>query len=148
MSEHKISLTWRRESPDFSYQNYNREHLVHFKNGKTMEVSAAAQFLGKPGFIDPEEMLVAAYSSCHMLTFLAITARKRLVVDSYEDAAVGYLEKNSVGKLAITRIELSPNIVFASDTPSPEELKKMHERSHEECFIANSCNIIGTVRER
>jgi organic hydroperoxide reductase OsmC/OhrA len=145
MSEHKITLKWDRESEDFAYKTYNREHSVSFKNGKTIELSAAAEFLGKPSFIDPEEMFVAAYASCHMLTFLAIAAKSRIIVDSYEDSAVGYLEKNAQGKLAITRIELFPKISFEGETPSAEKLAELHRLSHDECFIANSSTVAGSV---
>jgi organic hydroperoxide reductase OsmC/OhrA len=145
MSEHRISLKWDRESEDFSYKTYNREHEIRFKNGVTLNASAAVAFLGKPDCVDPEEMFVAAYSSCHMLTFLAIAAKKNLVVDSYEDAAVGYLRKNAEGKLAITHIELSPVVQFTGNSPSAAELAEMHTKSHEECFIANSTKVEGSV---
>ncbi len=74
-----------------------------------------------------------------MLTFLAIAARRRLIVDSYSDSAVGYLEKNPNGKLAVTRVILRPRISFPEGTaPSAEELEKLHHLAHAECFIANS----------
>jgi organic hydroperoxide reductase OsmC/OhrA len=73
-----------------------------------------------------------------MLTFLAIAARKRHTVDSYRDAAVGYLEKNAEGKLAVTRVLLRPRIVWADDAPAREDLDRIHELAHENCFIANS----------
>ena len=74
-----------------------------------------------------------------MLTFLAIAARRRLIVDSYSDSAVGYLEKNPNGKLAVTRVILRPRIAFSEGTaPSAEKLEKLHHLAHAECFIANS----------
>jgi organic hydroperoxide reductase OsmC/OhrA len=74
-----------------------------------------------------------------MLTFLAVAARKRLVVDSYEDDASGVMEKNDDGKLAVTRVVLRPRVVFGGErSPSGEELERMHEVAHRECFIANS----------
>ena len=88
---------------------------------------------------DPEEAFVAALSSCHMLTFLAIAATRRLTVDSYQDDAVGTLEKNDKGRLAMTRVVLRPRVVFgAESTPSADELQKMHQKAHAGCFIANS----------
>jgi len=145
MSEHKASVNWSRTSADFHYSSYNREHKISFENGVQIEASSAPAFLGKPEFIDPEEMFVAAYASCHMLTFLAIAAKKRLVVESYRDSAVGYLEKNDDGKLAITRIQLFPVVVFSGAALSASELAHIHERSHEECFIANSTKVMGSV---
>lgn len=89
--------------------------------------------------VDPEEALVAAAASCHMLWFLSITAKRGYVVESYLDNAVGIMEKNSEGKIAITRISLHPRIEFSGDrSPSAEELQSLHHLAHDECFIANS----------
>src|SRR5690606_32416738 len=82
--------------------------------------------------------LVAALSSCHMLTFLAIASKRGLVVDRYSDDAVGTLEKNADGRLAITRVELHPAIEFAGEAPDAATLEEMHHQAHERCFIANS----------
>jgi organic hydroperoxide reductase OsmC/OhrA len=73
-----------------------------------------------------------------MLTFLAIASRKRLVVDAYEDDAVGFLAKNEAGKLAMTRVVLRPRVAFAGAPPPAEQVAELHERAHRECFIANS----------
>ena len=73
-----------------------------------------------------------------MLTFLAIAARKRLVIDAYVDRAVGELAENSSGRLAVTRIVLSPVIGWAGDVPDEGVLARMHELAHQDCFIANS----------
>ena len=92
-----------------------------------------------PANVDPEEAFVASLSSCHMLTFLAIACKQKFVLDSYEDEAVGHLEKNADGKLAITRVELRPKITWGDGRkPSAEELDKMHHAAHENCFVANS----------
>jgi organic hydroperoxide reductase OsmC/OhrA len=82
-----------------------------------------------------------------MLTFLAIASKRRLVVASYEDAAVGHLEKDAEGRLAVTRIELRPRIRFAPGTtvPAATELARMHEAAHRECFIASSLRTEVTV---
>jgi organic hydroperoxide reductase OsmC/OhrA len=139
MSEHKAKITWQRTTDDFRYENYNRDHEWKFEGGVHVPASAAVAYLGSPHHVDPEEAFVASLSSCHMLTFLAIAAKKRLTVDSYEDAAIGYMNKNENGKLAITKVELRPKITFSGDKhPTPEQIQKMHHSSHKECFIANS----------
>ena len=139
MSEHRVTVVWTRGTEDFSYDTYSRDHSWDFGNRVTIEASAAPDFLGTSERIDPEEAYVAALSSCHMLTFLAIAARRRLVVDSYTDSAVGYLEKNDQRKLSVTRVVLRPSITFAEGkSPSAAELEKLHHQAHEECFIANS----------
>jgi len=147
MSEHRVTVSWERTTEDFSYEAYSRNHLWSFEGGIEVPASAAPGFLGEAERVDPEEAFVAALSSCHMLTFLAIAARKRLVVDGYHDAAVGYLEKDADGKLAITRVILRPEVTFAA-APSPEAIEKMHHQSHEHCFIANSVKTDVRVEPR
>jgi organic hydroperoxide reductase OsmC/OhrA len=146
MSEHKITLEWKREAESFSYESYNRDHVWIFEGGARVPASAAPAYRGNPARVNPEESLVAALSSCHMLTFLAVAAKKQFVVDRYSDHAVGVLEKNQTGKLAITRVILRPQVVFGGATrPTPEQIAALHERAHSECFIANSVTTEVTV---
>ncbi len=139
MSEHKVALEWKRDTEGFSYDTYNRDHVLVYECGVRVPASAAPAYRGNPARVSPEEGFVAALSSCHMLTFLAAAAKKRFVVDQYSDHAVGFLEKNQKGKLAITRVVLRPRVVFGGPTPpTPEQITELHERAHSECFVANS----------
>jgi len=139
MSEHAATISWQRGDRDFGYESYSRNHSWRFDGGVEVAGSAAPGYLGDPKCVDPEEAFVAAIASCHMLTFLAIASRKRLVVDRYEDAAVGHMEKNADGKLAITRVVLRPSVTFGgAGAPKPDELARLHEQAHANCFIANS----------
>lgn len=138
MSEHRATVRWKRESSTFEYDDYNREHEWTFDHGFVVPASAAPDFLGKPGHVDPEEAFIASISSCHMLTFLAIASKRRFVVEHYTDHAVGFLEKNSEGRMAVSRVELRPAIVFSGESPTPAQIAKMHESAHRNCFIANS----------
>ena len=148
MSEHRATIEWQRGSVDFTYETYSRDHVWRFEGGVEVAASAAPTYAGSSERVDPEEAFVAALSSCHMLTFLAIAARSKLVVDKYSDHAIGIMEKNDDGRLAITRVELRPRIVFGGDTqPSPEQLDKMHHSSHKHCFIANSVKTKVTVEK-
>jgi len=146
MSEHHASIVWYRTSADFTYDTYNRAHEVRYKSGAIVVPSSSAPaFKGDADRVDPEEAFVAALSSCHMLTFLAICARKRITVESYEDDAVGLLEKDG-GKLWMTRVTLKPRVRFASGTEvDAAKLAEIHHKSHEECFIANSVKTDVTV---
>jgi organic hydroperoxide reductase OsmC/OhrA len=137
MSEHIAEIVWRRTSEGFGYEQYNRGHVWRFDGGVEVPASAAPAYRGEKDRVDPEEALVAAISSCHLLTFLAIAAKKRLVVDSYEDRAVGRLEKNADGKLAVTRVDLFPKVSFSEEV-DVATLAEMHKLAHEQCFIANS----------
>ena len=104
-----------------------------------MQASAATAYLGNPELVDPEEAFVASLSSCHMLTFLAIACKKKFVLDEYLDEAVGVMEKNSEGRLAITRVTIKQRLKFSGDRqPTPQELEEMNHAAHEQCFIANS----------
>jgi organic hydroperoxide reductase OsmC/OhrA len=89
--------------------------------------------------VDPEEALVAATSSCHMLFFLNFAQRAGFAVDSYDDEAEGFMEADTRGRQSITRIILRPRIAFAGDKrPGEAELADLHHQSHEHCYIANS----------
>lgn len=138
MSEHKATITWARGPSPFAYESYPRDHTWTFEGGIQVAASAAPAFLGNAALVDPEEGFVASVASCHMLTFLALAARKRLVVDGYDDDACGFLEKNAEGKLAITRVVLRPRIRFGGSQPSAADVARLHELAHENCFIANS----------
>lgn len=140
MSEHHADLHWSRTSNDFRYDSYNREHELRFKGGSVaFRGSAAPEYRGDGKSPDPEELFVGSLSACHMLSFLAIAARKRLTVDRYDDSAVGILEKGANGRLYITRVVLRPRVQFGSDTPVERKtLDEIHHLAHEGCFIANS----------
>ncbi|MGH8617539.1 MAG: OsmC family protein [Burkholderiales bacterium] len=146
MSEHKVSLQWSRGGTDFAYKTFSRNHTWRFEGGVEVPASSAPQFFGDPSRVDPESALVAALSSCHLLTFLAIASNSGFVVDSYEDDPVGHLEKNANGKLAVTRVVLRPKTAFSgAKQPTPAELEKLHDKAHRECFIANSVLTAVTV---
>ncbi|MEZ0167669.1 OsmC family protein [Microvirga sp. TS319] len=137
-------VRWMRgEDEAFSDNRYSRAHRWSFDGG--IEVIASASPLVVPlplsreDAVDPEEAFVAAVSSCHMLTFLGIAAKKRFVVDAYEDKAQGLMTPNEKGKLFISRIILDPVIAFSGERlPTPEQIADMHHLAHKECFIANS----------
>ena len=139
MSEHKATVEWKRQTPDFTYESYNRDHDWIFDVGIRVRASANPAYLGSESCVDPEEAFVVSLSSCHMLTFLAIACKKRFTVDSYRDEAVGILEKDSSGRLAVVRVTIRPEVRFAGEkTPTVEELRQLHDQAHHACFIANS----------
>lgn len=146
MSRHEATLTWSRATADFSYDTYDRSHTIVYGSGVTVPASGAVEFKGDARKMNPEESFVGALSSCHMLTFLAIAARKRLVVDRYDDAAEGFLEKNAEGRLAVTRVVLRPKVRFADGVHvDPATLAELHHKAHEYCFVAQSVRTVVTV---
>lgn len=145
MAEHHITLNWEKGAAPFTYEAYPRNHTIAFKNGQeTLIASASPAYKGDAGKADPEDMLVAALSSCHMLSFLAIAAKKKLTVTSYEDNAVGFLESEG-GKLWMTRVILQPKVAIDTDA---ETLAHIHHQAHEACFIANSVKTDVKVEPR
>ncbi|HHW76987.1 MAG TPA: OsmC family peroxiredoxin [Xanthomonadaceae bacterium] len=139
MSSYSINLVWRRATPDFDYKTFDRGHTWHLAGGQTVHGSAAPEFSGDPEKSNPEEALLAALSSCHMLTFLAIAALKKLVVDSYEDEPLAELGKNEKGKMMVARLTLRPKVVFGGETvPDPDAVRELHRKAKENCFIGNS----------
>jgi organic hydroperoxide reductase OsmC/OhrA len=145
MGEHRISLSWEKGDAPFTYDAYPRNHTISFKDGQTtVTASASPPYKGDGSKADPEDMLVAALSSCHMLSFLAIAAKKKLTVNSYQDDAVGFLE-NDGGKLWMTRVVLRPKVSIDTDA---ETLSHIHHLAHEACFIANSVKTNVTVEPR
>jgi organic hydroperoxide reductase OsmC/OhrA len=151
MSEHRAKITWRRTSADFLKGKYSREHTWTFDGGITVPASASPSVVptpySNPANIDPEEAFVAAISSCHMLTFLHLASRAGFTVESYDDDAVGKMGKNENGLYWVEEVVLNTKIVYGgSKLPTPAEETELHERAHEECFIANSVKTRITVR--
>ncbi len=139
MSEHKIDINWKNSGDNLSYYEYDRTHSWEFEGGKKMQASAAPEFIGDIKYINPEEALGAALASCHMMSFLFVASKKKFVVDTYQDKAIAILEKNAKNKMAVTKIYLNPIITFkGANIPTQDEVKLLHEKAHDECFIANS----------
>jgi organic hydroperoxide reductase OsmC/OhrA len=92
-----------------------------------------------PENLDPEEAFLASLSSCHMLFFLSIAAKNKIVVDRYRDTASGFLEAGPDGRLAMTRVILRPEAAYSGTrVPDRREVANLHHEAHEMCFIANS----------
>lgn len=141
MAEYLATVEWRCDG-DFREGRYSRAHSWLFDGGATVPASASPGNVpapwSDPAGVDPEEALVAAVSSCHMLWFLHLARDSGLDVAAYSDEARGTLGKGADGKVAMTRISLRPNISFAGEPPSEERLAGLHHAAHERCFIANS----------
>jgi organic hydroperoxide reductase OsmC/OhrA len=143
MAEYTAEIIWLRGHQDFLTNRYSRRHILRFDAGIDVPGSSSLHVVPLPysdaAAVDPEETFVASLSSCHMLWFLSIAARRKFVVDSYKDVAVGVMAKNSEGKLAMTVGTLRPHVQFSGEQlPSRSELEQMHHQAHEECYIANS----------
>jgi organic hydroperoxide reductase OsmC/OhrA len=143
MSTYTAKISWKNDSPEtFTKNRYSRAHTWAFDGGIEVPASSSPHAVRLPfsveEAVDPEEALVAAVSSCHMLTFLWVAAKKGFLIESYEDNAVGEMTSTNDGKQWISKITLDPQIVWGDKTPTTQELKELHHAAHEQCYIANS----------
>lgn len=146
MSQHEAKIAWSRGGREFGYEAYSREHTARMGGAQPIQLSAAPAFRGDAALANPEDLLVAALASCHMLTFLAICSRKGIVVERYEDEARGWLERPAGAPMHVTRVVLRPRIVFAEGaTPDAATLASLHEQAHHGCFIASSVKTSVTI---
>lgn len=138
MSAHRAEVSWRREGGPFDYDSFDRRHRIAFGDGRVaLAGDAAADYGGQGGGPDPEELFAASLAACHMLSFLAVAARMRIVVDAYADAPCAFVEKDDEGRLAVTRVVLTPRVAFAGAV-APAKLAQLHELAHRNCFVARA----------
>lgn len=152
MSEHIATVEWSRDGQSFADNGYSRAHDWRFDGGAVVRGSSAPSSvpapMSDPTAVDPEEALVAAVSSCHMLFFLAYARKEGLVVDRYLDEASGLLAKDERGRVSITAVTLRPQVDFSGEAPGKAVLDQLHHRAHEACYVANSIRATVTVEPR
>jgi organic hydroperoxide reductase OsmC/OhrA len=141
--EHIAIVEWKRDRAKFIDNRYSREHVWKFDGGAEIPASSSPHVVPEPysnaACVDPEEAFIASLSSCHMLWFLSIAAKKHFLVESYSDRAVGIMETSERGRMAISKVHLYPQIEFRGDNlPTEREIETMHEEAHHSCFLANS----------
>lgn len=143
MAEYTAEIHWQRGEQDFAANRYSRAHRLRFDGGLDIAGSSSPHVVplpwSDPAALDPEEAFVASIASCHMLWFLALAAKDGWCVDDYRDHAEGVMRKNANGKLFVSRVTLRPAVVFSAiRRPDGPAIAALHQRAHEECFIANS----------
>lgn len=147
MAGHTARIVWQSDG-NFASGDYGRAHEWRFDGGQTVRGSSSPYVVPEPRSdpygVDPEEALVAAVSSCHMLWFLDLARQAGLDVASYDDQASGELGRIAPGRQALTRITLRPRIVFAGRVPDAVEVDALHHAAHDRCFIANTlkCEVV------
>jgi organic hydroperoxide reductase OsmC/OhrA len=143
MADYACTLEWSRGSAAFTDLQYSRAHTWRFDGGTVVPGSSSPHSVrlpfSDPGAVDPEEALVAAVSSCHMLWFLSLAAAEGYIVDRYSDAAEGRVGPVGFGRTAMTDIVLRPQVVFSgARRPDQRGYDALHHVAHERCTIANS----------
>ena len=135
----RLVWTGAREGPIVKYETYSREVRVDFPGKPSLKMSSAAVFRGDPAIHDPEDLLVAALSVCHFLSYAALCTRAKIQVISYEDEASGVTEHTGGRTFKFTDVLLKPRVTIAAGSDA-EKAKALHEDAHAECFIAASVN--------
>jgi len=143
MTEYRTLVEWTRAGAAFSDNRYSRGHRWLFDGGVEVPASSSPHIVPLPmsvaAAVDPEEAFIASLSSCHLLWFLSIAARRGFIVDSYQDHAIGIMGKDATGRLAMTRVTLRPETQFSgAKRPTADDVLAMHHEAHDQCFIANS----------
>ncbi|WP_299656920.1 OsmC family protein [uncultured Jannaschia sp.] len=134
-----IELSWERGETELRPEGYSNAHVLRFGPGHVLSGDAAPGWGGDPANTNPEQALAAFLSSCHMMTFLALSAKAGWPVARYDDRAVAYLGRNAKGCMSVTRIELNPSVAFDEGFVIDETgMATMHGRAHRYCFIANT----------
>lgn len=150
MSSHTVTAHWTRNDAEFLHGKYSREHTWTFDGGMVIPASPSPSNVpppySNPTCVDPEEALVAAASSCHLLTFLYLASRHGFQVESYSDEAVGTLGQLASGARWMSMITLHPRIKYGGEKiPTKDEEMHLHQLAHEECIIANSIKAVITI---
>ena len=139
MGQHKTSIHWERDTWHYNIKSFNRDHVIRFENGVAINATSVPEYTDNLELISPEDLLVAAISSCHMRTFLAIASLKNWLVQTYNDQAQGFIEENSRGRVMMKRVILQPQVLFSgSNLPTSKEQEDIHFKAKRSGFIANS----------
>lgn len=151
--QYHATVEWQRQGASFVDGKYSRGHVWHFDGGIEVLASSAPSSVPLPyslaAAVDPEEALVAAVSSCHMLFFLDFAAKQDFIVERYMDEAIGTMARNDRNRLYVSKIVLNPDVTFrGKKQPTELELDALHHRAHEECYIANSVKAEIIVRSK
>lgn len=124
-----------------SYTAYSRDHEVHLGDKPPLPGSSDPAFRGDPSRYNPEELLVSALGQCHMLWFLHMASAEGVVVIGYTDRATGTMRVSGRGHGQFTEVTLRPRVRLATpDEVSDEQVRELHERAHQMCFISRSVN--------
>ena len=143
MREHlyQTSLRWtgNKGQGTTSYRSYDRAYEIEVENKPVIKGSSDPAFRGDRTKYNPEELLVASLSSCHLLWYLHLCSEAGVIVVDYKDKAIGKMNETKTGSGKFTEVILHPEVVITAKS-SLEQAKKLHSKVHEFCFVANSVN--------
>lgn len=140
---YKLTVQWTGNTGNgtLNYRTYERNHTISADNKETIIASADPAFRGDKTKYNPEELLLASLSSCHMLWFLHLCSDNGVIVTDYTDNPTGIMEETDNGGGKFKEVTLNP-IVTVTDLGALDKLDDLHKKANELCFIANSVNFI------
>lgn len=139
MSDYITNLRWDLGDGILATGQYTTNHHMRFSGGLQAVMTSAPDYGGDARYVNPEEAIAAALSSCHMMTFLALCAKAGWKLIGYRDKAVARLGKMEDGRMRVASITLHPEMDFeAGHEIAKHKLEEMHERAHRYCFVANA----------
>ena len=149
MHIYEATIHWTRGEGDFAKGTYHRSHQWNFDGGATCRASSSPNVVpapySDPTAIDPEEAMVAAISSCHMMWFLDVARKAGFIVDDYRDQAQGRMTTKADGVVWLSNVGLHPEISWCGNGPDTARLSELHEEAHHSCYIANSVKTVIQV---
>lgn len=148
MTEHQYAtrVSWAFDGvPPMTYRNYSRDFTIGTRGKPEIDGSSDPTFRGDAARYNPEELLVASLSSCHMLWYLHLCAVNGVTVIDYRDDATGTLEENGAASGQFVRVELRPTVRI-SETDDVAKARSLHDEAHRLCFVARSVNFAIDVR--
>ncbi len=143
MKQHtyEVNIRWTGNTGEGtkSYRGYRRDHIIETQGKPEIPASSDPAFRGDPSRYNPEDLLVASLSSCHMLWYLHLCSVNNIVVLSYTDTPIGQMIENDDGSGKFLRVQLRPRLTITAAS-NPELAHTLHHTAHKNCFIANSVN--------
>ena len=137
--EATVRWTGNLGSGTTGYKDYSRNHEISIAGKPTIPGSSDPAFRGDAARYNPEEMLVASLSTCHMLWYLHLAAVNKIVVLDYQDNATGVMEEAADGGGKFLEVALHPTVTLTPGS-NLDVAHKLHHEAHAKCFIANSVN--------
>jgi organic hydroperoxide reductase OsmC/OhrA len=139
--EYLTSIKWtgNRGTGTSNYRAYDRSYTITFENKPEIQGSSDPAFLGDQTRHNPEELLVASISSCHMLWYLHLCAEAKITVTDYRDTAKGTMIENADGSGIFKEVTLFP-VVTITEKSMIDKANELHKKANKMCFIANSLN--------
>ena len=144
--KYSVDVVWTGNdgSGTKTYRGYRRDHTIDVESKASILGSSDPAFRGDPTRYNPEELLVASLSACHMLSYLHLCSVNGICVVDYRDAAIGEMAEDAHGSGAFLSVELRPSVTISEGSSS--RAIELHDAAHHLCFIANSVNFTVLVK--